>query len=98
MDKSESILEPSQIACKRLKAINIDPDLLKVFLEYATAKIDVQIQVTRNALKNVSEASLRQEYLARIDSLQLVKSGLNLNQVAHDIGILDQEEQKLNVY
>ena len=98
MDKPVTTLEPDQVASMRLKALSIEPDLLKVFLEYATAKIEVQIQATRNALKNVSEASLRQEYLGRIDSLQLVKSTLNLNQVAHDIGILDQEEQKLNVY
>ncbi|MFY8211713.1 MAG: hypothetical protein ACOVLB_03475, partial [Candidatus Nanopelagicus sp.] len=76
-------------------------DLVQIepILEYAASQIEVEIRKLRANLSKISDVSLRHEYLARIDSLQVVKSKFSLSELAQQIGKLEnQEEQKLNVY
>lgn len=83
----------------KLKEKNIDLVQIEPILEYAESLIELQIRKLREILSKVTDVSLRHEYLARIDSLQVVKSKFSLGELAQQIGKLEnQEEQKLNVY
>jgi predicted Ser/Thr protein kinase len=83
----------------KLKGQNIDLMQIEPILEYAISLLEVEIRNLRASLSKIAEVSLRHEYLARIDSLQVVKSKFSLSELAQQIGKLDnQEEQKLNVY
>jgi 5-methylcytosine-specific restriction endonuclease McrBC regulatory subunit McrC len=83
----------------KLKGKNIDLMQIEPLLEYAISLLEVEIRNLRASLSKIAEVSLRHEYLARIDSLQVVKSKFSLSELVQQIGKLDnQEEQKLNVY
>jgi predicted Ser/Thr protein kinase len=89
----------SDLELLKLKAKNIDLVQIEPILEYAASQIEVEIRKLRANLSKISDVSLRHEYLARIDSLQVVKSKFSLSELAQQIGKLEnQEEQKLNVY
>lgn len=83
---------------QKLKAANIELAVIEPILDYAASVIEQQIRTLRDTLSKIAESSLRHEYLARLDSLQTVKSKLSISELAQQIGKLDQEEQKLNVY
>jgi hypothetical protein len=89
----------SDLELLKLKAKNIDLVQIEPILEYAASQIEVEIRKLRANLSKISDVSLRHEYLARIDSLQVVKSKFSLSELAQQIGKLEnQEEQQLNVY
>ncbi len=93
---TQSIPSEDQLI-KRLVSKGFDLDSVQPFLDYAQAVIEREIRLIRAALKAVNQAELRHEYLARIDSLQIVKSLFNAAELAQQIGKLDQEETHLNV-
>ncbi len=89
---------PAQVLNQQLKEANIDIELIEPVLDYANSVLELQIRIYRDYLMKQVEMSLRHEYLARIDSLQIVKSQLTLSALAGEIGKLNKEETKLNVY
>lgn len=83
---------------QNLKTANIELAVIEPILDYAASVIEQQIRNLRDILSKIAEPSLRHEYLARLDSLQTVKSKLSISELAQQIGKLDKEEQTLNVY
>jgi predicted Ser/Thr protein kinase len=72
----------------------IDLDSIERILDYAIAKMDVEIQAIRGLLSKTSESTLRHEFLARIDSLQLVKSQLSIKQLSDELSKSTDPEQE----
>lgn len=83
---------------KSVKSANIDLVVVEPILDYAASVIEHQIRLLRETLSKIAEPSLRHEYLARLEALQVVKSKLSITELAQQIGKLEEEELKLNVY
>jgi hypothetical protein len=89
---------PNDNLLQKLKLANIDLTVIEPLLDYAASVIECEIRDLRSALSKIAEPSLRHEYLARLESLQLVKSKLSIANLAHQIEKLTGEEQSFNVY
>jgi len=85
-------------AIKKLTSANIEPASVEHILDYTVSVVEHQIRLLRSTLTKIAESSLRHEYLARLDELQVVKSKLSIAFLAEEIGKLEKEETKLNVY
>lgn len=91
-------ISPDTALLYKLKMANIDLTAIEPILDYAICVIDKEILHVRSSLTKIADPSLRHEYLARLDSFHIVKSKLTITELAHQIGQLDKEDEKLNVY